>query len=253
MMSKGTDMSHDKTIGCLALTGMLFMGSSVIAQPRKTVSSRSPSGSLLVENAPRSTSTDIREREAPHELRDTSMFAVKPPEPRTFMKHDLVQIIVRESSRAKSTHDLETEKEYTLEGAITAFPRLSLSDLLDFQVEAGRTTGLPRVGVDFSNEFTGEGEYQRRDDLTARLTAEIIEILPNGNLILEARTFIKNDEEEMSIKVTGICRPDDISFANTILSNQIHDLHIEKMHEGELKKASEKGIIARVLDAIFAF
>lgn len=246
-------MSQGKTIGCLTLAGMLLVGSPVIAQQRRTVSGGAPSGSLLVESAPRSASSDGKERGAPHELHDMSMFAVTPPELRTFLKHDLVQIIVRETSRAKSTHDLETTKEYTLDGAITAFPSLNLSDLLDFQVDAGRTTGLPRVGVDFTNEFTGEGDYQRKDDLSARLTAEIIEILPNGNLILEARTFIKNDEEEMSIKVTGICRPADISAANTLLSNQIHDLHIEKMHEGELKKASEKGIIARVLDAIFAF
>lgn len=246
-------MSQGKTIGCLVLAGMLLVGSPVVAQERKTNSGGAPSGSLLVVSGLPSASSNERMRETPHELRDMSMFAVKPPEPRTFLKHDLVQIIVRETSRAKSTHDLETTKEYTLEGAITAFPRFNLGDLLDFQVDAGRTTGLPRVGVDFTNEFTGEGDYQRRDDLTARLTAEVIEILPNGNLVLEARTFIKNDEEEMSIKVTGICRPDDISPANTILSNQIHDLHIEKMHEGELKKASEKGIIARVLDAIFAF
>lgn len=245
-------MSQGKTIGCLTLAGMLLVGSPVVAQERKTNSGGAPSGSLLVESAPRSAASE-RMREAPHELRDMSMFAVTPLEPRTFLKHDLVQIIVRETSRAKSTHDLETTKEYTLDGVISAFPNLNLGDLLDFQVDAGRTTGLPRVGVDFTNEFTGEGDYQRKDDLSARLTAEVIEILPNGNLILEARTFIKNDEEEMSIKVTGICRPEDISPANTLLSNQIHDLHIEKTHEGELKKASEKGIIARVLDAIFAF
>ena len=53
--------------------------------------------------------------------------------------------------------------------------------------------------------------------------------------------------------LTGICRPKDVSPANTILSNLIHDLHIEKMHEGELAKAAEKGIIAQALDALFAF
>ena len=81
----------------------------------------------------------------------------------------------------------------------------------------------------------------------------MIEVLPNGNLVLEARTFIRNDEEELTINVTGTCRPQDITLANTILSNQIHDLRIEKNHEGELKKANEKGIIAKVLDAIFAY
>ncbi len=74
-----------------------------------------------------------------------------------------------------------------------------------------------------------------------------------GSLVLEVRSHIKTDEEESTIKVTGICRPEDVTAANTILSNQLHDLKIEKMHEGELKKANEKGIIAKVLDTIFAF
>ena len=53
--------------------------------------------------------------------------------------------------------------------------------------------------------------------------------------------------------MTGICRPEDVSPANTILSNQIHDLEVEKIHKGELKKANEKGIISKFLDFLFAF
>ena len=55
------------------------------------------------------------------------------------------------------------------------------------------------------------------------------------------------------MKVTGICRPDDISAANTVLSNQVHDLMIEKIHKGELRESSKKGIIAKVLETVFAF
>ena len=118
---------------------------------------------------------------------------------------------------------------------------------------AGRRTELPELKMDFTREFTGEGEYQRRDDMSDRLTAEVIEVLPNGNLILEARTTIATDDEESVMNVTGICRPEDITAANTILSNQIHDLRIVRHHEGELPRTAKKGIIARVLEAIFAF
>ena len=85
------------------------------------------------------------------------------------------------------------------------------------------------------------------------MAAEVIEILPNGNLVLEARTRIKTDEEEMFTQLTGICRPEDITAANTILSNQIFDLKVEKMHFGQVRDAANKGILARVLDAVFAF
>ena len=185
--------------------------------------------------------------------RQAASFAIAPPQIRKFQKHDLIQIVVRETSLAKSSHDLKTEKEYGIDGQVKAWPDLRLSDLIDLQINAGRTTNLPKLDVDFNKDFEGKADFERRDDLTARLTAEVIEVLPNGHLLLEARTHIQIDDEEATMMVTGICRAQDVTPANTILSNQIHDLEIEKVHKGELRNATQKGIIAKVLDFIFAF
>ena len=55
------------------------------------------------------------------------------------------------------------------------------------------------------------------------------------------------------IKVTGICRSDDGSPVNTVLSTQLHDLRVEKVNKGVIKKSSEKGIFTKALDFLFAF
>ena len=228
------------TATLLALTP----GTAIVAQDA------APTGSLLARRS--APPQQPGAREAPHALRQVSLFAIPPIEPRVFQEHDLVQIVVRETSAASSKHELETEKSYGLDGSIPSWPVLNLSELLQLQIDR-QSESQPAVQVDFDKNFEGEGEYKREDDLTARLTAEVIEILPNGNLVLEGRTQITNDEEILTIKITGICRPDDVTAANSILSNQIHDLRIEKMHEGELKKTNEKGIIAEALDFFFAF
>lgn len=194
-----------------------------------------------------------REEDHPHAMRAVSLFAIEQPEPRVFQKHDLIQIIVREVSKAESTQEVKAEKDHEITADVNAFPDARLSDLLQLQLMAGRAANLPRLDVQSGKKFEGKGEYEREDEFTARLTAEVIEVLPNGNLILEARTHIKTDEEEATMKVTGVCRPDDVTPANTVLSNQIHDLSVEKVHKGELKKANEKGIIAKVFDAVFAW
>ena len=124
---------------------------------------------------------------------------------------------------------------------------------LQLQIDAGRTTGLPEVNLDFNKEFEGEGEYNREDEITDRLTAEVVEVLPNGNLVLEARTSIQTDDEISVMRVTGVCRSDDVSPVNTILSTQISRLEILRTHEGELKRANTKGLISKVLEAVFAF
>jgi len=235
----------------LALGALLCTASALPQDVAESKDDDAPTSSLLAKSiADDATQTVDGE---PHVLRDHSMFAVAPAKPRRFKKHDIVEIVVRESSRAQSTHETETKKDYNLDGEVKAWPDLSLHDILNLQAYAGRSTGLPSVDVRVKKEFEGEGDYKREDDFTARLAAEVIDVLPNANLVLEARTFIKTDEEEASIKVTGICRPGDVSASNTILSNQIHDLKIEKVHKGQLKQTNEKGLLAKIFDTIFAF
>jgi flagellar L-ring protein precursor FlgH len=191
--------------------------------------------------------------EQPHALQQMSMFAIAPAEERLFVVHDLVQIVVRETSVAKSSQSLDTKKEADLDWSIPRSPQLELLALLEAQISAGRTTDRPALELQYNNEFKGDGQYERKDDLTARVTAEVIEILPNGNLVLEARTTILTDKEEQVITVTGTCRADDVTPANSVLSNQLHDLRIEKQHKGELRTTNERGFIGKVLDAIFSF
>ena len=230
-----------------AVAGLTAFTGGVTAQTQPA--DDAPTSSLIVQ----AEQLAVPEDTEPHALRSVSLFAVSTPEDRIFQRHDLIQIIVRETSRARSKHELETDKETKLNGRISAWPDIRLDELLQFQVRAGRTTNLPSLNAQFSKEFEGEGEYKRQDDLTARLTAEVVEVLPNGNLILEGRTRIKTDEEESVIKITGICRPEDVTPANTILSGQLHDLKVEKNHRGQLKKANRKGILTRFFEAIFAF
>ncbi len=189
----------------------------------------------------------------PHLLYDTSIFAVDGWRPRVFRKHDLVQVIVQEQAAVSNTQEMETGKEFTIDGSISAWPQLSLADIAQLQLFAGRTTGLPAVGVDLEKEFTSDGEYKSSNRFTTRLTAEVIEVLPNGNIVLEARTSVRNDSEVATITVTGICRGEDVTLANTVLSHQLHDLQVERQSEGRLPEANKKGLVTQFFDLLFAF
>ncbi|MCA9285278.1 MAG: flagellar basal body L-ring protein FlgH [Phycisphaerales bacterium] len=175
-------------------------------------------------------------------LQATSLFAIAPIEPRKFQQHDLVQIIVREASKSTSKEKMDNKHDWSAGGELTALP-------LD-----GLNTGLPaEYAIQTSKKFKGDGKFDRTDEVTARVTAEVIEILPNGHLVLEARSLVTTNNESTLIRLTGICRPDDVSAANTILSNQIHDLKLVKTHDGELRENGQRGILAKILDTIFAF
>lgn len=185
----------------------------------------------------------------------TSFTTVLPPEPRAFAIHDLVTIIVRESSEASSTAELETEKESKFDGKLAAFPDLQLDHLLDFVLKPSESLQENAVELDLeaSREFDGSGNYKRKDSVTSRITAQIIDVKPNGLLVLEARKYIRNDREELELVLTGTCRADDVEIDNTVLSTQLHDLRLNKQHSGELRRATKKGLITKVLEGLFSF
>ncbi len=187
-------------------------------------------------------------------ISQTSISAVRLPEPRQFAMHDLVTIIVRESVEAGSESTLDTQKDTTLNGTISAFPSIRLKDLANFQLQpSSMDDGNPQVNLNMSKEFQGEGEYERKDSFTTRITARIIDIKPNGSLVLEARKFIQSEDETVNVVLTGTCRTEDITVDNTILSTQVYDLRLVKDHKGELRGATKKGLITKFFEFLFNF
>ena len=197
--------------------------------------------------------TTVPDRLSPS-IAKVSFSAVMLPEPRTFAIHDLVTIIVRESTENGSNASLETEKESKLDGGIDAFPKFTLEDILNGQLGASNMTkGKPKVAIDFKKEFTGDGTFKRKDTFTTRISAKIIDIKPNGLLVLEARKSVKTDKETLSILLTGTCRSEDVAGDNSVLSTNLSDMRLTKDHEGELKDATKKGVITQILEGLFAF
>lgn len=186
-------------------------------------------------------------------LYEVSLFATRPPPPATFQKHDHIEIIIRETSTVRASQDIRTEKSSEFDAEIVDFPQITLNDLADFVLKRSENRLSPKLDVSSSREFEGDGAYSRRDDFSARITAEVIDVLPNGYLVLESRTFIKTDGEESMISVSGVCDPERVSPARTILSNQLFGLTVVKTHNGELPESSEKGIFTRAMETIFAF
>jgi flagellar L-ring protein FlgH len=198
-------------------------------------------------------SSQVPDRLAPAIAR-ASYSAVRVPEPKRFAVQDLVQIIVRESTESDSESSLETKKDSKYDGEISDFPMLNIKDLLDFAIKPNTfPNGTPKVGVSFKSDFSGDGEASRKDTFTGRIQARIIDVKPNGTLVLEARKFIAHDKETLEMVLTGVCRKEDIAADNTILSTQLADLRLDKKHTGELRRTAKKGIFTRVMDGIFNF
>ncbi len=181
-----------------------------------------------------------------------SFYAVQIPEPRLYAENDLITIIIRESFRTDLEASLETEKDMKIDGEVSDF--IDMDKLLELVLQPyDFPNGKPKVGVDMSKEWEGEGDYSRSESMVGRMTARVADVKPNGTIVLEAHQTMINDKEEVTIVLTGTCRADDITIDNTVLSTELYDLHLNKQHKGELKKTTKKGFITKFLDTLFAF
>ena len=177
-------------------------------------------------------------------LDETSFIAVTPPEPRTFALHDIVTIIVIENKRFQTDAQTKTERSFDFEAALQAWIKFTECKLgsQDF------IRGEPEIDFSTESEIDNKGKLKRQDKLTYRIACEVIDVKPNGNLVLEARRRIYHDEEEIVATLTGVCRSGDVSADNTVLSSKVADLDFNASHTGAMRDGTRRGWLTRLLD-----
>ncbi len=180
-----------------------------------------------------------------------SLLSAAPPEPTIFKVHDLVTIIVNENSRHRSEETLETDKDFSIRGELLAF--LDVAELLKGTLINGVGDPTDVIRALAQKEFEGDGAYDRRDRIMDRITAEVIDVKPNGVLVLEAIRRVQLDEEETIVVLSGICDTASVTEQKTILSTQLANLTLSVQHDGPVHEAASKGWLTRAVETIFPF
>lgn len=177
----------------------------------------------------------------------TSLIAVEAPRPRKIRVHDRVTIIIREEKRSTTDSDLKREKKWEIEAELKKWIRINEAWKLVPQVFP---QGNPALDLEYDDEYEGKGEVRRKDSLITRVTATVIDVKPNGDLVLEAKKDIAVDEDRQVITLTGICRSVDVTAQNTVLSTQLAEAKIDIQHSGPARDAARRGWLVRLWDLI---
>lgn len=130
---------------------------------------------------------------------------------------DIVTILVREQASAVTTGQTKTSRASNANAAISsAAGPLSA---------AGRFANL--LNANSAQNLTGDGTTSRLSTLTAMLSARVVDVLPNGYLVIEGSKNTLVNSENQVITVRGVVRPADLSNANTVLSGSIAQLELK--------------------------
>jgi flagellar L-ring protein precursor FlgH len=162
---------------------------------------------------------------------------------------DIVSVNIVESSSATNRATTSTSRESSLLGKLEGF----------FNLEKRYPSSHPffnpfsKVQGDLTSSFDGKGTTMRSGDLNAFITARVMSVLPNGNLMIEGSREVMVNNEKQMITLSGIIRPRDISPDNVILSTEISDARIGYSGSGVINDRQRPGWMANILNKVWPF
>ncbi len=104
-----------------------------------------------------------------------------------------------------------------------------------------------------TNNFNGKGENTSSNDFTGALAVTVIEVYPNGNLLVSGEKQIGLKEGEEFIRFSGVVNPNNITAANTVVSTQVADARIEYKANGFLDSAQVMGWLGKFFLSFMPF
>jgi len=145
---------------------------------------------------------------------------------------DIVTVRIDENASGSKDATTATARDSSISTGLTSF--------------FGLPTGNRDIGATASNSFDGSGSTTRNGQLTADITARIVELMPNGNMIIKGTRELLINNERQFITVSGIVRPEDITRDNKIQSASIADAKIEYSGRGVISDNQSPGWLMRI-------
>ncbi|HUA20746.1 MAG TPA: flagellar basal body L-ring protein FlgH [Bryobacteraceae bacterium] len=144
--------------------------------------------------------------------------------------YDLVTILVSDTTSAVSTGVTNTQRKSSVNASVTSLfgPKSATGALANLANAAG------------DQQLQGQGTTSRQSTLTTTMTAEVTDVLPNGNLVVLGRKEIMVNSEKQVITLRGIVRPDDLSPLNSIPSDRVARMEILVNGKGVVNDATKR-------------
>ena len=161
---------------------------------------------------------------------------------------DILTILIQENNGATRANNTTTSKKASVNAAIASlFYSPSVSGVLT------KKGTLPALNYTSDTEFNGGGSINRAETITAQMAVRVVDVLPNGNMVVEGTLRTAFSGEKQDAVVRGTVRPDDIAANNTLFSYNIADATIQFISKGTLTDATRKGWFTRVWDKLSPF
>jgi flagellar L-ring protein precursor FlgH len=201
-------------------TTQLRVPTAVTAVAPPSYVERAPTGSLFQPNAPIATMFSGEKR--PRSIGDT-------------LKVEINETL---SANQKVATDTSRENKIATKGPGTDSENVrgALKSLLNLDAEASG-----------SDSFVGKGTTENSNKFTGRIAASVINVLPNGHLVVAGERSIAYNEGVTTLRFSGVVNPDDIKAGNVVASSDIVDARLEAVGRGGVADTASRSWMQRFL------
>lgn len=178
-----------------------------------------------------------------------SWYFVPPPPMKQVELNDIVTVIVKEASQVITEGEVQRRTQSNFDARLRNWFQFRGFSLYPLPT----TVGEPRARGSFDNQVNTTAEIETQGSLTFRIAARVVDIRPNGNLVIEAHRTITNNDEVWEQSLTGIVRREDIAPDNTIMSEDVSELKIDKRETGTIRDSYRRGWLLQTFDRFKPF
>lgn len=163
---------------------------------------------------------------------------------KAFRLHDVVSIVVSESLAASTDGQVKNARASKASSGITAlFGALKTASALPNMLNQTSSSGL-----------TAQGQSTTNSSLVTTFGAEVVDVLPNGMLVVQATRQLTFSQQTQLIKLRGLVRPEDVSAQNQVQSAAMTDLELEVTGKGIVNDSTyRQNPLVRLLERLIVF
>jgi flagellar L-ring protein precursor FlgH len=158
--------------------------------------------------------------------------------------HDVVSIVVSESLAASTDGQVKNTRSSNASSALTSlFGKLKASNNLQ-----------NLLGMNAASALSAQGQSTTNSSLTTTFGAEVVDVLPNGMLVVQATRQLTFSQQTQLIKLRGLVRPEDVSAQNQVQSTAMTDLELEVTGKGIVNDSTyRQNPVVRFLEKMLVF
>ena len=155
---------------------------------------------------------------------------------------DTITVNITESTTASAKSNNKVDKSNNQKASVTALSGLPGKGLL----------GLD-LGATSSTAFSGKGEAANNNVFTGNITVTVIDVMPNGNLLVSGEKQLAIGNEQEFVRISGVINPSFVDAFNTTASSKVADARIEYKSAGQISEGQIMGWMARFFLNVLPF